>query len=82
GASAAGDATTAASGAGASAGEAATQAAHFGLSYAYGEEPMAVTIVFPLTSGLITKESPAFSIVASVVGVRSLFKSVSLVVNV
>ena len=27
---------------GASAGEAATQAAHFGLSYAYGEEPMAV----------------------------------------
>lgn len=43
GASAAGDATTAASGAASSgAGEAATQAAHFGLSYAYGEEPMAV----------------------------------------
>ncbi|WP_206858530.1 NAD(P)/FAD-dependent oxidoreductase [Candidatus Enterococcus mangumiae] len=42
GASAAGDATTAASGAGATTGEAAAQAAHFGLSYAYGEEPMAV----------------------------------------
>ena len=44
GASAAGDATTAASGAATSgAGEAATQAAtHFGLSYGYGEQPMAV----------------------------------------
>lgn len=43
GASAAGDATTAATGAATSgAGEAATQATHFGLSYAYGEQPMAV----------------------------------------
>ncbi|MEN2265359.1 NADH dehydrogenase FAD-containing subunit, partial [Enterococcus lactis] len=42
GASAAGVATTADSGAGASAGEAATDAAHFGFSYGYGEEPMAV----------------------------------------
>ena len=44
GASATGDATTAASGAATSgAGEAATQAAtHFGLSYGYGEQPMAV----------------------------------------
>ncbi|MFD2307332.1 NAD(P)/FAD-dependent oxidoreductase [Enterococcus termitis] len=43
GASAAAETTTAASGAGAEAtGEAATQAAHFGLSYAYGEEPMQV----------------------------------------
>lgn len=41
GASAAGDATTAASGA-ASSGAEAAQATHFGLSYAYGEEPMAV----------------------------------------
>ncbi|EON3044996.1 NAD(P)/FAD-dependent oxidoreductase [Enterococcus hirae] len=43
GASAAGDATTAATGTATSgAGEAATQATHFGLSYAYGEQPMAV----------------------------------------
>lgn len=43
GASAAGDATTAATGAATSGvGEAATQATHFGLSYAYGEQPMAV----------------------------------------
>ncbi|EOV2578717.1 NAD(P)/FAD-dependent oxidoreductase [Enterococcus hirae] len=43
GASAAGEATTAATGAATSgAGEAATQATHFGLSYAYGEQPMAV----------------------------------------
>lgn len=43
GASAAGDATTAATGAATSgAGEAATQATHFVLSYAYGEQPMAV----------------------------------------
>ena len=43
GASAAGDAKTAATGAATSgAGEAATQATHFGLSYAYGEQPMAV----------------------------------------
>lgn len=43
GASAAGsDATTAATGAGAATTEATTHAAHFGLSYAYGEDPMAV----------------------------------------
>lgn len=43
GASAAGEATTAATGAATrGAGEAATQATHFGLSYAYGEQPMAV----------------------------------------
>lgn len=43
GASAAADTATAASGAASSGGaEAAAQAAHFGLSYAYGEEPMAV----------------------------------------
>jgi NADH dehydrogenase len=43
GASATGsDATTAATGAGAATTEATTHAAHFGLSYAYGEDPMAV----------------------------------------
>lgn len=43
GASAAADTATAASGAASNgAAEAATHAAHFGLSYAYGEEPMAV----------------------------------------
>lgn len=42
GASAAADATTAASGATDAAAETATQAAHFGLNYAYGEEPMLV----------------------------------------
>lgn len=42
GASAAGDATTAASGAASSGVGEAAQATHFGLSYAYGEEPMAV----------------------------------------
>ncbi|GGD02604.1 NAD(P)/FAD-dependent oxidoreductase [Enterococcus wangshanyuanii] len=43
GASAAAETTTAASGAGAdAAADTATQAAHFGLSYAYGEQPMQV----------------------------------------
>ncbi|MDA9471925.1 NAD(P)/FAD-dependent oxidoreductase [Enterococcus sp. 5H] len=42
GASAAAETTTAASGATDGAADAATQAAHFGLSYAYGEEPMQV----------------------------------------
>lgn len=42
GASGAAEATTAASGAADTAAEAVTQTAHFGLSYAYGEEPMMV----------------------------------------
>ena len=42
GASEAADAASAASGAGDAAGAVATQAAHFGLSYAYGEQPMVV----------------------------------------
>ncbi|MGC6770366.1 FAD-dependent oxidoreductase [Enterococcus sp. LJL128] len=42
GASAAAEATTAASGATDAAADTAAQAAHFGLSYAYGEEPMMV----------------------------------------
>lgn len=42
GASEATDAATAASGAATTTGDAAAQAAHFGLSYAYGEQPMTV----------------------------------------